>query len=473
MQFIFTLKNTLVEELPDSFGQLTRLGSLQIMNTPLKKLPDTIGGLTNVGYLLLQSTLITEFPESIANMSNLIFIDACDNQLIKLTESLADLPKIENIYVAGNHLTEEIPERLLDKFSISNRSQLIINDQTSHQSLNLTYASEITYEQLTSPLILQAKAKNNGILAGNWQITQPNGKKVTVSGNDGSEMIPALFSNPGHYQINFQWTANAPFENNRYPHRNINLQSLVDLTIEEAEENSHQVTLILRYLDQLQPEQTFTYTIPDGGTFHENFEILDGYALQNSRLRIQPAFEVDMSPKTVTLSPVHQDHVIKLEFDRKEYRIDLTMKYLDNLLPETTNTYWSFHRDNCIQTYEIADGYQITNISQLPSNVMVDQGNNTITIFRVTQSYDIVLELKKQLPIIITIIYEDDSFDNQVMTYQALDGDSFQTKFNIRRGYSISRVNFNGSGISVNNSRQTISIERVTDPVNITIRVSK
>ncbi|MDR2888286.1 MAG: hypothetical protein LBV33_00390 [Lachnospiraceae bacterium] len=244
----------------------------------------------------------------------------------------------------------------------------------------------------------------------------------------------------------------------------------IDLEFEAV----HNVTLILRYLDGALPEQTSTYLIPNGKSFQEGFELLAGYELKNSLLRIEPDFEVDMIAQTVRLDPVLRDHVIELEFDKKEYRIDLTTVYLDNSTPEDTQTYWSIHGEDFSQTYQVAEGYQVANADQLPAGVIIDLENNTVTIDNVTNDYDIVLELeKKQFNVVINIIYEDGVYDNQSTTYNVAYGDSFATDFAIQRGYIISKVNFNASGISVNSSRKTISINRVTGPVEITIRVSK
>lgn len=239
-------------------------------------------------------------------------------------------------------------------------------------------------------------------------------------------------------------------------------------------EKLHNVTLILRYLDNALPEQVFNYSVVDGGLFQEPFELLDGYTLKNAQLRSLPVFEVDMGTKIVSLDPVTRDYVIELEFEKIEYRVDLTTRYLDNSRPDETQTDWILYEDGYSKTYTVADGYELVNADQLPEGVILDQENNTVTIDSVTQSYDIVLEFaKKQFNVVITIIYDDGAYEDQVTTYTVPYGDSLSTELIIERGYNITNVNFNTSGISVNSSRQTIDIDSVTSPIEVTIRVNK
>lgn len=171
---------------------------------------------------------------------------------------------------------------------------------------------------------------------------------------------------------------------------NQDVQNYIDLEFEKK----HSVKLILRYLDNAHPEQTLTYSIPDGGILQEHFELIEGYKVSKARLRMHPEFELDMSTKTVTLNPVTRDYVIELEFEKIQFNV------------------------------------------------------------------------------VVRIIYEDGAFEDHVNTYTVPYGDPFFTDFTIQSGYSVSKVNFNTSGISINSKRQTIMIDRVTNPVEINIRVN-
>lgn len=234
----------------------------------------------------------------------------------------------------------------------------------------------------------------------------------------------------------------------------------------------HNVTLITRYLDGAQAEHSQTYQVEHGGTFLEHFRVMDGYDLYNFNLRSQPVYDVDMDEKTVSLSPVEQDHVIELEFDKTEYKVILTTQYSDGSLPDTAFTDWIRYEEGYSRTYEIADGYRVANPDQLPDGVTIDETANTVTISSVTRDYTINLVFEKKLFIVsIRIVYEDGSREDQVSSYEVLNGSWFETGFTIEQGYGIKKVNFNALGISVNRSRQTVTINQVLSPVEITITV--
>ena len=231
----------------------------------------------------------------------------------------------------------------------------------------------------------------------------------------------------------------------------------------------YEVTVITRYLDGSHPEHTDTYQVGHGNAFLETFEVADGYDLISSLFRSQPIFDVDMDTKTVGITRVERDYTIVLEFDRAQYKVNLKTKYADNAFPETSMTFWISHGDGGSHTYQIADGYQIANLDQLPQGVSVDEDARKITIYNVTQSHDIVLLFdKNQCEVVVTVIYEDGAFEDHISTYSVPRGAPFDTVFSIHDGYTFSKASFNILGVSIDKNH-IISISEVTGPVQITI----
>ena len=114
---VLYISNNQLKELPESIGNLSNLQELQITVNQLKELPESIGNLSNLQSLNIYRNLLEELPESIGNLSNLQSLNIEDNQLKELPESIGNLSNLEDLSISDNQL-KELPE------SIGNLSKL-------------------------------------------------------------------------------------------------------------------------------------------------------------------------------------------------------------------------------------------------------------------------------------------------------------------------------------------------------------
>lgn len=450
-----------ITEIPAAIGNLTNLTTLALGSNQISLIPSELCTLQGLAALTIGGNRITDIPAEISNLTNLTTLGLEWNELKELPSEIVGLTRLNNLYLHANQLSSPLPEHF---FSIRNLT--LDNQDGTMPNISIANNNDISAEMFLSPLILQLKELTEENLQGEWEIKMPNQEIVQIPAGDGSEITPLHFPQTGNYQVSFKWKQEN--ELNGLKFNNVCTTTMV--TYEQSQ--THNVTVITRYLDNVLPENTETYQVGHGSAFLQSFDVLEGYDLYNSLLRREPVFDVDMDTKTVSLDLVERDYIIELEFDKTEYRVKLTTKYLDDHLPEQSQTYWTRYGDTFSQTYEIAEGYTVSNLAELPDEVIVDLSTKTVTINQVTQDYDIILEFEKmQFNVTITIIYEDGAYENLVSTYLVPYGNTFETDFFIEQGYAIKKVNFNAVGVSVNRSRQTVTINRVTSPVEITIRV--
>lgn len=459
LRYIY-LEGNHITEIPEGIGQLTNLQILSLPHNQIFEIPEIIGQLTNLQFLILNNNQISEIPDSISQLTNLQSLNLARNQISEIPESLGQLTNLQNFTLVYNQITSPLPATLL-----TNGKGVYIQYQSGFLTpLYLSDSADIFYEKLTSPLILQAKENNNGILGGVWNITGPERITFSVIGGDGSEITPSLFEKPGKYVVSFQWTAIEPYPNmNLYPGSGLNFSSKIEIEVGRAAKDAHTVTVLTRYLDDALPESTATYQVEHNSTFLEPFQVIEGYELYNSTLRSLPIFNVDMDTKTIGLNAVDRDYTVILEFGKTEYKINLNTSYSDDCLPTTTQTEWIPYEDGYIRTYEIAEGYQIANLDQIPDGIIVDEANHTVAIDSVTQDFDIYLKFeKKYYDVAIRIVYEDGYREDLISTYTVSFGDSFAAEFDIEKGYSIKKISFNAIGVSVNRIRKEVTIDKVT-----------
>lgn len=462
LEYLYLWENQLTQ-LPNEIGNLTELSSLVLGNNRLTELPAEISNLKKVRTFVLTNNSLTQLPGEIGNMNQIVGLYLQNNQLTEIPAEICNLPILTTLSLEGNMLTSALPESVFEVENlILGRQEVIENG-----SIRIMPNDEISYESLVTPLILQLQERNEGILPGYWVIRMPNKSTEVIDALDGSEITSSLFTQSGMYNISY--TIN---QDNAFGENFSFYDVLTSVIIEDSGLNTHKVTVVTRYLDDALPEQSNIYKIEHGAHFEKPFEVLEGYDLFNMRLRVMPEFNVDMDIKTVSLDVVDRDYTIELEFDRAEYKVKLTTMYLDDYLPQTTQTNWIQHADGYTQTYKIAEGYQIANLDQLPSGVIVDEENMTVTISNVAVNYDIILKFEKiQCDVVIRIIYDDGSKEDQLSTYTVPYGNSFETKFEIEQGYAINKINFNAIGVLVNKSRQTIAIDQIISPVEVKITV--
>lgn len=463
--YSLSLSYNQISEIPSSIKNLTKLTELYIYGNRLTVLPDEIGDLAELQYLSAGSNYISEIPEAIYSLSYLRSLNFSYNQITSISDGLWNMSWISDINLYGNKIGEKLPAKAFKNSNLSIDSQSIDLNPISISSAN------ITYESLLPPLILQLKQMNHGVLPGYWTIyNNTTGENRYITAGDGSEITSALFPTFGEYTVSYNWGYNYT-QIDRLSFSNMN--SSIQLTVVEHDTEMHEVTVIKKYSDGVLPEESQTYLVEHGSRFEAPFEVLEGYGLAMAELRMMPDFEVDMVTKIVSLDPVEQDYTIVLELDKVVNRVKLTTKYRDNLLPETSVTSRIRYGDSYSQTYEIAEGYQVANLDQLPAGVIVDENNHTVTINSVIAPYNIALEFeKKQFNVTITLIYEDGAYEDQVTTHLVPYGDPLETDLIIDEDYSISKVSFNAIGVSVNKNQQTVKIRKVTSPIQITIKVN-
>ena len=104
------LYSTRITTLPESVGNLYNLQSLELGNChELEKLPDSIGDLKHLRYLGLHSTKLKRLPESVARLANLHTLELGEcGQLLDLPKGLSNLTQLRHL---GLHLDWEVRDR--------------------------------------------------------------------------------------------------------------------------------------------------------------------------------------------------------------------------------------------------------------------------------------------------------------------------------------------------------------------------
>ena len=102
-------KFTMNVKLPNNFGDLSEVQTINIMYTNLEDLPPSIGNLKKLFFLNLNYNNIKLLPESFGNLVNLRQLLLWGNQLRWLPESIGDLSKLHEIELDNNRLIK-MPE---------------------------------------------------------------------------------------------------------------------------------------------------------------------------------------------------------------------------------------------------------------------------------------------------------------------------------------------------------------------------
>ena len=95
--------------IPESFGTLEKLESLELPEQAIRSLPDDFGNLNSLSDLDLSSNALVSLPESFGNLSNLCELDLSYNELESLPESFGNLSSLTELYLSYNEL-ESLPE---------------------------------------------------------------------------------------------------------------------------------------------------------------------------------------------------------------------------------------------------------------------------------------------------------------------------------------------------------------------------
>ena len=98
------LSSTKIEELPEWIGELTNLKRLYLSETKIEELPESIGKLTNLEWLYLSGTNIEELPESIGELTNLKWLDLSETKIKELSEWLEELINLQMLDLSSTKL---------------------------------------------------------------------------------------------------------------------------------------------------------------------------------------------------------------------------------------------------------------------------------------------------------------------------------------------------------------------------------
>lgn len=93
-------------ELPSTIEQFKNLRKLTIRNTQLQSLPASVGNLEQLEELNLYKNKLTVLPNTISNLVHLRVLDVSSNALKELPEDIGQLTKLEELYAHKNELTQ-------------------------------------------------------------------------------------------------------------------------------------------------------------------------------------------------------------------------------------------------------------------------------------------------------------------------------------------------------------------------------
>lgn len=106
-----SLSFALLDEVPESLGQLSQLKVLDLDGNQLTNLPESLSQLSQLQTLVLSTNQLYELPKWLGELSQLRALHLSDNQLSTLPESLGQLSQLQELYLGGNRLTE-LPKSL-------------------------------------------------------------------------------------------------------------------------------------------------------------------------------------------------------------------------------------------------------------------------------------------------------------------------------------------------------------------------
>ncbi|KAG6528175.1 hypothetical protein ZIOFF_010325 [Zingiber officinale] len=131
-----SLRNTLLDTLPDSIGDLQNLEFLDIRGTPIRKLPNTIVKLQKLVYLLAGPFIGFKFPKGIRKLKRLTTFGMARAHNVHSLQEIGELVHLHKLGIAFEdsnlslRMVEEI-SALLSKLNGSLRSLKILNLENS------------------------------------------------------------------------------------------------------------------------------------------------------------------------------------------------------------------------------------------------------------------------------------------------------------------------------------------------------
>ncbi|WP_052444379.1 DUF5018 domain-containing protein [Flammeovirga sp. OC4] len=102
-----------VNEIPQSFGELSELTSLTIVGTDLKELPKEVCDLKKLEILSLYDNKLSSIPSEIGKLQSLMIFHLQYNELTALPREIGDLNNLLSLSIQNNNINE-LPNELVD-----------------------------------------------------------------------------------------------------------------------------------------------------------------------------------------------------------------------------------------------------------------------------------------------------------------------------------------------------------------------
>ncbi|MFX0061962.1 MAG: leucine-rich repeat protein [Candidatus Hermodarchaeota archaeon] len=118
------LGNNHLKTLPEKFGDLTALEILWLSGNPLMSLPNSFGNLINLRKLNMWESQLQSLPGTFGNLKNLTWLCLNNNQLTHLTDSFGQLSNLDHLELQNNKI-ETLPASFGE---LTNLTWLSLND---------------------------------------------------------------------------------------------------------------------------------------------------------------------------------------------------------------------------------------------------------------------------------------------------------------------------------------------------------
>ncbi|CAN6464449.1 unnamed protein product [Victoria cruziana] len=118
------LSGRMLRYMPEAFGRIQSLVTLNLSNNQLEAVPDSIAGLLNLEELDLSSNVLVSLPDSIGLLLNLKMLSVSGNHLKALPDSISHCRSLVELDVSFNELTY-LPTNL--GYELANLQKLLVH----------------------------------------------------------------------------------------------------------------------------------------------------------------------------------------------------------------------------------------------------------------------------------------------------------------------------------------------------------
>ncbi|XP_031476535.1 plant intracellular Ras-group-related LRR protein 3-like [Nymphaea colorata] len=118
------LSGRMLRYLPEAFGRIHSIVTLNLSNNQLEAIPDSIAGLQNMEELHLSSNILVSLPDSIGLLLNLRILNVSGNKLKALPDSISHCRSLVELDVSFNELTF-LPTNL--GYELANLQKLLVH----------------------------------------------------------------------------------------------------------------------------------------------------------------------------------------------------------------------------------------------------------------------------------------------------------------------------------------------------------